>query len=496
MKDLLFRIAIYILSLSTLSAQNIDSLKQALKIKQHDTSVVKTLNVLVESAPEGEWQRYNKQMEDLCEKALSDKNITGSASLFYKKHLAAALNNNSLTFQSEGNIAKALEYNRRALQLFEETNDKPNIAYSLNNLGYLYYNMGDIKQALEYQHRALKIQEQLQNKFGIASSLNFIAPIYEGQGESDKALEYYRRSLVINKEINNQQGIALCYNNIGFIYKNRENYPEALSYLEKAAAMYKEINNGEGYATAILNIGIIYQKNDPTKAMDYFAKALKIQEAMGDKKGIATSLHNIAYIYYHQKNYKKALEYCNSEYALTRQLGYPKYISDAAYLLKCIYQQQHQFEKALEMSDIYVTYKDSVNNEENRKATIKKQLQYVFEKKATADSVKTVEQQKVKDAEIKAGKAQLAQEKTARYALFGGLALVLAFAGFLYNRFRTIRRQKEIIESQKAEVEHQKELVDHKQKEILDSIYYARRIQSALITPERYIHRSLLKLKS
>ena len=39
-----------------------------------------------------------------------------------------------------------------------------------------------------------------------------------------------------------------------------------------------------------------------------------------------------------------------------------------------------------------------------------------------------------------------------------------------------------------------KELIEEKQKEIIDSIYYARRIQRALLTSEKYIERNLNKL--
>jgi hypothetical protein len=38
-------------------------------------------------------------------------------------------------------------------------------------------------------------------------------------------------------------------------------------------------------------------------------------------------------------------------------------------------------------------------------------------------------------------------------------------------------------------------MVEEKQKEIVSSIYYARRIQRALITNERYIEKSINKLK-
>ena len=82
--------------------------------------------------------------------------------------------------------------------------------------------------------------------------------------------------------------------------------------------------------------------------------------------------------------------------------------------------------------------------------------------------------------------------------LFGGLFLVLVFAAFMFNRVKITLKQKKIIEAarneiavQKETVEKQKELVEEKQKEILDSIRYAKRIQTALLTSEKYIGRKL-----
>ncbi|MGZ4042737.1 MAG: hypothetical protein ACXVO9_06010, partial [Bacteroidia bacterium] len=62
--------------------------------------------------------------------------------------------------------------------------------------------------------------------------------------------------------------------------------------------------------------------------------------------------------------------------------------------------------------------------------------------------------------------------------------------------FRLVRRQKKVIEMQKKIVEGQKLLTEIKQAEILDSIYYAKRIQTALLTNEKYIERVMKKLIS
>ena len=44
-------------------------------------------------------------------------------------------------------------------------------------------------------------------------------------------------------------------------------------------------------------------------------------------------------------------------------------------------------------------------------------------------------------------------------------------------------------------IEKQKHLVDEKQKEIIDSIRYAKRIQQSLIASEKYIQKSVERLQ-
>ena len=138
----------------------------------------------------------------------------------------------------------------------------------------------------------------------------------------------------------------------------------------------------------------------------------------------------------------------------------------------------------------------TINNSVTKKASIKKQFQYDYEKKAAADSVKHTEEQKVKNALLTAQNAQLKQEKTQRLALYGGLVLVIAFLGFVFNRFRVTQKQKIIIEQQKVLVDQAFFHLEEKNKEVMDSIHYAKRIQTALLTSEKYIERKLNELNS
>ena len=83
--------------------------------------------------------------------------------------------------------------------------------------------------------------------------------------------------------------------------------------------------------------------------------------------------------------------------------------------------------------------------------------------------------------------------------LFILILLVFVILVFFTIRSNILRRkinkkliqQNEIIESQKSEVENQKHMVEEKQKEIIDSISYAKRLQEAILPPIDFLSKHL-----
>jgi cell division protein FtsX len=75
------------------------------------------------------------------------------------------------------------------------------------------------------------------------------------------------------------------------------------------------------------------------------------------------------------------------------------------------------------------------------------------------------------------------------------LFFLTLFSILIFRSLQKNRRANKIITQQKKEVELQKHLVEEKQKEILDSIHYAKRIQKALITSEKYFGKMISELK-
>jgi hypothetical protein len=143
-----------------------------------------------------------------------------------------------------------------------------------------------------------------------------------------------------------------------------------------------------------------------------------------------------------------------------------------------------------------VRYADSISNEENTKKIVQAQMQYEFEKQ---ESVMRLAQEK-KDA-LAANEKK--KQAIVRNVFMGGFVLVLFLALMIFRGYQNKKRDNDIIMLQKQEVEKsrelialQKNMVEEKQKEIVDSIYYARRIQKALITNEKSIQKQMKRLKA
>jgi tetratricopeptide (TPR) repeat protein len=428
-----------------LFGQNKDSLKTEIKNATHDTLRCKILSALIEiEYDEKIWPQYNEELYELAKKN-AETETNGKIKNIYLTYFASAINNKGYLTQEHGDISKALEFYFRSLKLYEQVGNKRELATTINNIAYIYMQQGGIDRSLEFVTKALEIQKEIKDSSGIANSYNNLGSLYKIKNDIKRSLDYFERSLEMQKKLNNINGIAVCLTNIGDIYD---------------------------------------KKGDYIKGIENYLQAKKINEQMNDNDALSHNLNCLANVMYRMGRSEEALKYGLNSYELSKKVNYIENIRNASLTLYKIYRKQNNYPEALKMYQTYITMHDSLVNTATRKSSIKNQLKYEYEKKAAADSVRVAEEKKVVAVQLK-------HERTQRYALYCGIGLVGLFAIFMVNRFRVTNKQKKLIELQKRSVEHQKNLVDIKQKEILDSIHYAKRIQTSLLPSEKYLHRHL-----
>ncbi|NJD52255.1 MAG: tetratricopeptide repeat protein [Candidatus Methanoperedens sp.] len=91
------------------------------------------------------------------------------------------------------------------------------------------------------------------------------------------------------------RGKATRFNNIAGVYRQWGKLQLALEYFQKALEIDEKLKDIRGKAARFNNIGGVYlQLGKLAQALEYFQKALGIYEELKDIKGKATSLNNIA----------------------------------------------------------------------------------------------------------------------------------------------------------------------------------------------------------
>lgn len=502
-------------------------LKEQLALAKHDSARCRILVAMIETENDDEkWPEYNKQL-----KVVVLRNLNGNKSMqdFYLGYLAQVYNNEGQYFTMLGEHRKAITCNEKSIPIQIKLKDSTNLAISYNNLGLSYKRLNEIKPAAENFEKSIAISRAQKNRANIAMTLNAQARLLQDIGDYPSAIEKLSESIKIQEEINDLRGLSFGLNNMGGIYQAMGDNKISIEYYNRALIVEKKINDVQGYAITLnnlasrlnvtgkreearrlywevirimknknffsglsnsyLNLAHIHSEFKQFDSAFYYLDAAKnLGEELGDKEINFGYYYELSVLYFLKGDCSRAAVAAEKGYALAKELGWPEHLRKISHTAYRSFKQMNKQDKALKYYKEYILYRDSIASIQNKKAAIKSQLKYEFDKRAAADSVRASEEKKVTAAQLK-------QEKTQRFALYGSLGLVGVFALFMVNRFRVTNKQKKIIELQKQTVEEQKLMVEEKQQEILDSIKYARRIQEALITSEFSINRDLNRLK-
>jgi two-component system NtrC family sensor kinase len=373
--------------------ENPDSMLKVLSHLPDDTNKLILYDAIVESISDDVvWPAYNDKMGTLAARLAQDKNPAIQRTA--KRYLAACLNNKAVMKFYKSDVASAIELHLQGLKIREEVGDKTGITESLNNIGYALHQ----------------------------------------QGELEKAISFYRRALVIEQQTGDEKGKGLTLNNIGLTCYTQGKYREALGYYRMSLAIRQKMDDKQSTAATLNNMGTSFGKlNDFENSIRSFEESYKISEEIQNKRGMALSLTEIGNALVKQGNLKKALEVGLKAHSLALEVGFPVRIRATSQLLKNIYKAQGDYSKAFAMFELETQMRDTLQNEETKKTTLRQQFQYEFEKKEA--SLKA--EQEKKDVIVQ---QQIQKQKILRNALFAVVGLMLILVLVLVNRYYS--RQK------------------------------------------------------
>lgn len=482
---LLLYILLFAVSYAFAQTRGIDSLKNITRAEAEDTSKIIHLNVLSRQLfTTGEYDSALVYAEKalLLAGKLPGQNRPEIRNTI-QRALAASYNLKGLVYTNVGNYPPAISAFEKSLQISRDVNDKKGQATAYGNIGNVYYGQGNYAEAQHQFFLALKLREEVADKKGIAFSLVSIGNVYSMIRNTDEAMNYYYKALPLFKELDDRYSLAGTYNNIAGIYTAKKYYDKALEMYFSYIKIMEEFGDKQNIADTYNNIGNIYfYKNRNDIAIEYYAKAMKEMEELQDASGIAFATISTGDSYVALGEYAKAKPFVFKGFQLAKEVGELDLMRDAYAALFIYFDKTGDKKQALENYKLYIIYNDSINSEETTKETTRSQMNYEFEKREATSKLEQEKKEAVAKAESK-------KQQIIIWCVAGILCVAVCFSVYAYRIY---------LQKQKANVEitKQKHIIEEKQKEILDSIHYARRIQTALLTSESYIDRTLNKLNN
>jgi len=465
-------------------------------------------------------EKYGKASIEISEKLKTSGKH--ALALFAKKTESKVCINLGNAYSDVADYPNALLYYTKGLHLKEELGDSAGIARSYNNIGLVYENQSDFPTALEYFFKSINISADLKDSNNMSLTNNNIGIIYLEQGDT-QAIKYFRKSMQICRNRGDKAGMADAYTNIGKVYESKDrNLMTTLDCFLKSMHLRMETNNLDGMAYSYNNLGKLYSRfieqpdsvkkrlialyyahtiPSPTlkdidiilmdSALALQQKALEIGKKINDKYTVVYALVGIGEITKERGEYASALYYFREGAALAKQINTRhEYYAQLDDISQC-FEKMGKPDSALYYFKLATIEKDTIFNGDKKEELGREEAKNEYVKK-----------QAVAEAENKR-QMEVAQEQHKRQQLIiysGAIGFIMLafFAFFINQRLKIARQQKSIIERQKEgldkaffQLEDAKQLLEEKHKDLTDSIHYAKRIQTALFTTEKYLGQHL-----
>ncbi len=446
-----------LLSANGLSAQYsdselraIDSLKLIANSDAHDTTRIRAMRqwddliYLYDTELDLE---LNERMLEIAESGLRRESKSNKEAEFYLRSKGMAKNNIGLIYNEFGNYKEALRNFQASLLVAEYFNDSLTLGSATNNIGMIYLKLKLPEKALEFYNKSITYDSE--SAYSLATYNNNAGLCYYEMGDTAKALESYKLSLRYSDICEDYYGKGNTLSNIGLIYTNKELFDSAIFNFTEAIEMYKLVDHSPGISFAMKSIG---------------------------------------YCYMFQGRLPVALAYCEQAYNLAKESKSLEGLKESCDCLYSVHKKSGNDKSALAYLEENLLYVDSLEGSAQNQEVMKLDFQFNLDRQRLQDSLQFANQQQVQTLVYE---KDLHKKEKVQYILFAGIGVfaivgVLIFVGYIRKK-----RDHEIIAKQKLEVETQKHIVEEKNKEITDSINYAKRIQEAILPGDSEFKKNL-----
>jgi serine phosphatase RsbU (regulator of sigma subunit) len=419
-----------------------------------------------------------------------------------------------------------------SIALAKKINHQRGLGVAYQVLGN-YFSFNATDSSLFYLLKAKEIKQQTNDIGGLASVAVNIGSYYEGTSEFPKALNCYLEGLTLFEKINYEPGIASASMGAGNVFLELFNQKKAIDYYKKSLFHYQKLNSPY-QSWVINNMATAYERlGNVDTAEVLYQKSLAFKLDAQDYYGAVFSINSLGNMFMAQKSYKKALRYFERAQMICREKNLEKEITAHAFknltnvyiqlkdagkaktnmdsleklsdLLKLgdislglhltkssYYEMTGDYRMANYYKGIYLRQKDSTLSDEVKRITAEADAKFKTEKKQKEIELLNKDKE-ISDLQLRENKTELNKQRAIILSSVGAGILLVIMVFLLFNRNKLKQKTNEKLAAFNSELQIQKHLVEEKQKEILDSIKYAKHLQEAILPNEQSIKNELQK---
>lgn len=367
-----------------------------------------------------------------------------------------------------------------------------------------YFEQINIDSATWYADEALRISKENSSVRVQCRAILRMAILSQNTSDYKKAAQYYKEGIALAEKLNDKQLRTQGYNGMGNLFGIQKQYPQAAEFFDKALVISKEIKDTRKVAVILMNLAnieyaIAYNTNDYRKANAAYKDAYDWALRAQDTGQQISCLGNWGMSYSDEGKFDLSIEKLNQAIALAKTVNHKSDLVFLYHYLGRAYGFMKQYNKSLEAFstslNLAYEFKDVDYESENYYCMAESNYEMgnykaaydLFEKyKRTEDTISSKEiteelnaikikyDTEKKQQEIELLKANANKDKIVKVSLLIGAVMLLLLAFLMFNRYRLKSKTNKLLE-------HQNEIISEKNKDISDSINYAKKIQEAIL---------------
>lgn len=333
--------------------------------------------------------------------------------------------------RERGDYAATLSTVRDGLALADQRGDLTMRASFLYVAGRTYWALADYAKSIEMHFEELKLGETLDSFRIQASAHHGLSVAYGSLGEGDASLQHIRQSLDLAAKAGDKGLLAFAHNSMGnAAITFLKDYKVARASHLAALHLREEIGDQRGIADSLTNLGMVAaESGDPTTALEYLTKALKVYVALGLPRHEANSHWRIARVLRGLGQLTEAQKEAQAALALARPLRSQEVLANVYRELALIHEAQGNYQEALVYLRQQTSADSEVRGERARQRTAELQARYETERREH-EIARLLTQQALQAAEIRRRRFQ-------SLAVGGGLMVGLVILGAVIFTQRT-----------------------------------------------------------